>query len=380
MSHRAPRRVGHGRIQESAARQVSFSKRRQGLFKKIAELSTLCGTQSVVLIKSPAGRIYSIGEPDVESVIDRFLNDRPAGGLILADVEGRRRNEEAKFRSHLQCDVWLETADVKVGEQKQHLQYLSGRMTQRWGSSVNDLETSEIDQMVYGLLNLLQRMKNEGTSTETAEAGRRNLYGGVVSFPEFSSTTASSIAEVVTQAIGSSSHYHSRLLQTMEDLSQGGGLGGGGNTSQQNVLGFNFQGFGDSSQGSQMPGMQDFGIMWPGQSSSSTAPVRNSVGMGDGGFSDYQPPNLQPSFSDLRRLHAPISPSSAPSWDSGGMGDARFSDYQPQLQPSFSDLAPLPASLSPSSAPLWNSGDMGDGSLPDYQPAPPNFPSLPPPE
>ncbi|PIN23337.1 hypothetical protein CDL12_03922 [Handroanthus impetiginosus] len=46
------------KIDDIAARQVTFSKRRQGLVKKAHELSILCDVEVAVIIFSPAGRLY----------------------------------------------------------------------------------------------------------------------------------------------------------------------------------------------------------------------------------------------------------------------------------------------------------------------------------
>ncbi|CAI0387364.1 unnamed protein product [Linum tenue] len=63
--------------------QVTFSKRRAGLFKKASELCTLCGIEIAVIVFSPAGKAYSFGHPDVGSVVGRFLAHQdpiPTGG------------------------------------------------------------------------------------------------------------------------------------------------------------------------------------------------------------------------------------------------------------------------------------------------------------
>ncbi|KAJ4883723.1 Agamous-like MADS-box protein AGL62 [Raphanus sativus] len=54
--------------------QVTFSKRRSGLFKKASELNTLCGADIAVIVFSPGGKVYSFGHPSVELVLNRFLN------------------------------------------------------------------------------------------------------------------------------------------------------------------------------------------------------------------------------------------------------------------------------------------------------------------
>ncbi|TYH66763.1 hypothetical protein ES332_D06G145700v1 [Gossypium tomentosum] len=51
-----------------------FSKRRTGIYKKVSELSILCGGEILFIIFSPAGKPYSFGHPSVESVAKRFSN------------------------------------------------------------------------------------------------------------------------------------------------------------------------------------------------------------------------------------------------------------------------------------------------------------------
>nr|CAD1837295.1 unnamed protein product [Ananas comosus var. bracteatus] len=67
------------RIQNEEARQVCFSKRRTGLFKKASELSILCGAEIGVVVFSPAGKAFSFGHPSVDAVVDRFLTDSSGG-------------------------------------------------------------------------------------------------------------------------------------------------------------------------------------------------------------------------------------------------------------------------------------------------------------
>lgn len=53
--------------------QVTFSKRRSGIFKKASELCTLCGVEVAIIVFSPANKPFSFGHPSVDSVVDRFL-------------------------------------------------------------------------------------------------------------------------------------------------------------------------------------------------------------------------------------------------------------------------------------------------------------------
>ncbi|KEH34709.1 MADS-box transcription factor family protein [Medicago truncatula] len=49
--------------------QVTFSKRHSGLFKKASELCTLCGAYVTLIIFSPSEKVFSFGQPSVETVI-----------------------------------------------------------------------------------------------------------------------------------------------------------------------------------------------------------------------------------------------------------------------------------------------------------------------
>ncbi|XP_042423186.1 agamous-like MADS-box protein AGL61 [Zingiber officinale] len=94
-----------------AARQVCFSKRRAGVFKKASELSVLCGAEIAVLA---SGKPFSYGHPSVESILERFFGGsadaapatpprHPLSGVLVQTLgrqekELRERLEEGRRR------------------------------------------------------------------------------------------------------------------------------------------------------------------------------------------------------------------------------------------------------------------------------------------
>ncbi|KAI3939777.1 hypothetical protein MKW92_012563, partial [Papaver armeniacum] len=46
------------RIENATSRQVTFSKRRNGLLKKAFELSVLCEAEVALIVFSPGGKVY----------------------------------------------------------------------------------------------------------------------------------------------------------------------------------------------------------------------------------------------------------------------------------------------------------------------------------
>ncbi|XP_010419165.1 PREDICTED: MADS-box transcription factor 23-like [Camelina sativa] len=78
-------------IEVENRRQVTFSKRRSGLFKKAAELSVLCGAQIGIITFSRCDRIYSFG--NVDTLVDKYIRKTPVmlrsnpGGDVAAGGE-----------------------------------------------------------------------------------------------------------------------------------------------------------------------------------------------------------------------------------------------------------------------------------------------------
>ncbi|XP_004143644.1 MADS-box protein AGL42 isoform X1 [Cucumis sativus] len=60
------------RIENSTSRQVTFSKRRNGLLKKAYELSVLCDAEVSVIIFSQKGRLYEFSSSDMQKTIERY--------------------------------------------------------------------------------------------------------------------------------------------------------------------------------------------------------------------------------------------------------------------------------------------------------------------
>ncbi|KAG4194019.1 hypothetical protein ERO13_A06G030400v2 [Gossypium hirsutum] len=60
------------RIDNSTSRQVTFSKRRNGLLKKAKELAILCDAEVGVTIFSSTGKLYDFASTSMRSIIERY--------------------------------------------------------------------------------------------------------------------------------------------------------------------------------------------------------------------------------------------------------------------------------------------------------------------
>ncbi|KAF8105026.1 hypothetical protein N665_0164s0041 [Sinapis alba] len=60
------------KIENVTSRQVTFSKRRSGLFKKAHELSVLCDAQVAAIVFSQNRRLYEFSSSGMEKTIERY--------------------------------------------------------------------------------------------------------------------------------------------------------------------------------------------------------------------------------------------------------------------------------------------------------------------
>lgn len=75
-------------IESKEARQVTFSKRRSGLFKKGSELCILTGCEITLVFFSPSGKPFSFGHPNVDTIVQRFLCQGPMEAAGDPDPRG----------------------------------------------------------------------------------------------------------------------------------------------------------------------------------------------------------------------------------------------------------------------------------------------------
>nr|WBK62430.1 AGAMOUS-like 20-2 protein [Larix kaempferi] len=60
------------RIENATSRQVTFSKRRNGLLKKAYELSVLCDAEVALIVFSPRGKLYEFANPSMQKMLEIY--------------------------------------------------------------------------------------------------------------------------------------------------------------------------------------------------------------------------------------------------------------------------------------------------------------------
>ncbi|KAK4599273.1 hypothetical protein RGQ29_009361 [Quercus rubra] len=124
------------RIENTTSRQVTFSKRRNGLIKKAYELSVLCDVDVALIMFSPSGRLgHFSGNKSIEEILVRYVN-------LPEHERGRLQNQE-----------FLQRALGKLkGQADQTYQKASPMST--------DSQIEEIQQEIVGCKSQLEDMEN----------------------------------------------------------------------------------------------------------------------------------------------------------------------------------------------------------------------------
>ncbi|WOL00151.1 MADS-box transcription factor 50-like isoform X1 [Canna indica] len=84
------------RIENATSRQVTFSKRRNGLLKKAFELSVLCDAEVALIVFSPRGKLYEFSSSSMQSTIERYKErTREDIRRTTIELDAEQQNYEA---------------------------------------------------------------------------------------------------------------------------------------------------------------------------------------------------------------------------------------------------------------------------------------------
>lgn len=171
-------RIEIKKIENEESRQVCFSKRRAGLFKKANELSILCGAEVALIVFSPAGKPFSFGHPHVDSISNRFLANsmatsnyvEPRHGAIMRELNRKTTELVGLSEAAKKKKAMLEEETIKRnnGDEPQRL---------LWGANAEELDLEELVHLRSSLEELKMSVgrRAERINSETAVAAR-NLF------------------------------------------------------------------------------------------------------------------------------------------------------------------------------------------------------------
>nr|XP_034914948.1 agamous-like MADS-box protein AGL104 isoform X2 [Populus alba] len=154
------------RIENNTNRQVTFSKRRNGLIKKAYELSVLCDIDIALIMFSPSGRLsHFSGKKRIEDVLARLVNlpDQERQLAIVFPEQGQHhrfsccsdiQNKEYVFRTLQQLrnesDIALQLSNpTAINSEVEELQHEIARLLQRLQLAEEQIRIYEPDPIKF---------------------------------------------------------------------------------------------------------------------------------------------------------------------------------------------------------------------------------------
>uniref|UniRef100_A0A0D9WQL6 MADS-box domain-containing protein n=1 Tax=Leersia perrieri TaxID=77586 RepID=A0A0D9WQL6_9ORYZ len=158
------RKIEIKRIKNVGARQVCFSKRRPSVFKKASELYTLCGAEVAMLVKSPAGNIFSFGAPSVRSVLCRSrhtsVGEYSSMAIAMQNGDSATITLHELTQQHIELENQLKDQNEKMRSLQQAIkQEAEGKVMCWLDGKVEDLCKDDLEEFNMVLLSLNDMIK-----------------------------------------------------------------------------------------------------------------------------------------------------------------------------------------------------------------------------
>lgn len=149
-------RIQIKKIDNLTARQVTFSKRRRGLFKKAHELSTLCDAELALLVFSATGKLFEYSSSSMMQIIERYK------------IYSRNNEKQENKLYHLpppQHDIHNHALLSKeLAEKTLHLRHLKGEELQNLGME----ELIKLEKKIEGGITRVTKLKGDKFMKEIA--------------------------------------------------------------------------------------------------------------------------------------------------------------------------------------------------------------------
>ncbi|XP_022844333.1 MADS-box protein JOINTLESS-like isoform X1 [Olea europaea var. sylvestris] len=136
------------KIDNTSARQVTFSKRRKGLLKKAKELTVLCDADVALIIFSSTGKLFEFASSSMKDILEKHgLHTKNLEKLEQSSLE--LQNEG--IAKQIVGDINYSRLSGEVAERSHQLRYMRGEELQ-------ELSTEELQKLERSLETGLSRV------------------------------------------------------------------------------------------------------------------------------------------------------------------------------------------------------------------------------
>ncbi|KAL6842854.1 hypothetical protein ACP4OV_027167 [Aristida adscensionis] len=159
------RRSGISYVEDADKRKTTFFNRSYGLFKTVADLSTLTGAAATVVIESNNGKVSAFGTPSVDSMINSFLLGSSPMYLFV--------NEKKANIASLQNKLFMLKTHKAVNDKRHKESITCAKPFQERSSmgklicgNIEDLGVDEVCELLHGLSLVLQEIEDRSVAMQ----------------------------------------------------------------------------------------------------------------------------------------------------------------------------------------------------------------------
>ncbi|KAL4586042.1 hypothetical protein LXL04_010673 [Taraxacum kok-saghyz] len=152
------------RIENATSRQVTFSKRRNGLLKKAFELSVLCDAEVALIIFSPRGKLCEFASSSMEETIERYRNHSKE---VQTDNSSSVEDAQWQHLKHETASMAKKIEDLEIAKRK--------LLGEGLGSSTID-ELQELEQQLERSVSIIRARKMQVYNEQIEELKAKERF------------------------------------------------------------------------------------------------------------------------------------------------------------------------------------------------------------
>ncbi|KAG6710065.1 hypothetical protein I3842_06G164100 [Carya illinoinensis] len=251
------RKIEIKQLENKSTKHVTFSKRRAGLFKKASELCVLCGVDIAIIAYSPGEKAYSFGHPNVDTVLNSYLN---GNALPTAYSAVNPWPVEEFNKDYAESLKELEDEKKRLADIDQDLtskKKMGNNIGFLWDEPIDEMGIEELEQYLAAMKEMRTkatdqylRMRNSINKLQTSDYNHgygNNCLSG--------SGTGEDIGSTNTGGFGFGINNYQ-----FGNLSTGGDINGGDFGASSSTTGFGLGNYQFCSNLSTAPGSGGYGV------------------------------------------------------------------------------------------------------------------------
>ncbi|KAK2351991.1 agamous MADS-box protein AGL62 [Trifolium repens] len=142
------------KLDKQSNKQVTFSKRRQGLFRKASELCVLCDVHAAIIVFSPANNLYCFGQPNTDAIVDSYVR----GTTEFEDLKTAENSENYKVynKQYEEALKMLELEKKKLADAENLAKFWN--TYDWWNDSIDDMSCDQLEQFMVSIYELRNKL------------------------------------------------------------------------------------------------------------------------------------------------------------------------------------------------------------------------------